>query len=184
VANNAISAGITATLNVHPSAVRWLEWNNGFTYSYSYFPGQTDSTQHIPFTPAPRWTSTVRLKMNDQAHSVLSGAYIYVGLAKYWAQHAIYGALYTELPSFAYTLCNMGIGMNVVNPVNKHVICTFMVNCTNLFKLAYVDHLSHNQYFLAYDGGTIATVTKQSQGIYNMGRNVGLKLIVPFGWGK
>ena len=180
VANNAISAGITATLNIHPSAVRWLEWNNGFTWSYSYFPGQTDSTQHIPFTPAPRWTSTLKFRLNDQPHSVLSSAYVYFGLAKYWAQHDIYSALYTELPSFAYTLFNTGIGMNFVNPINKHVVCSFMVNCTNLFNIAYVDHLSHNQYFLAYNGGTIATVTQQSQGIYNMGRNIGLKLIVPF----
>jgi len=181
VANNAISAGLTATLNVHPSALKWLEWNNGFTYSYSYFPGQTDSTQHIPFTPAPRWTSTIKFRLKDKPSSALSGAYAYLGFAKYWAQHDIYGALYTELPSFAYTLWNTGIGMNIVNPANKRVICTFMVNCTNLFNLAYVDHLSHNQYFLAYDGGTIATVTKQNQGIYNMGRNIGLKLIVPFG---
>jgi iron complex outermembrane recepter protein len=77
-------------------------------------------------------------------------------------------------------LFNTGIGMNFVNPVDRHVVCTFLINCTNLFNIAYVDHLSHNQYFLAYDGGTIATVTKQSQGIYNTGRNIGLKLVVPF----
>jgi iron complex outermembrane receptor protein len=67
-----------------------------------------------------------------------------------------------------------------VNPSSKHIVCSFLINCTNLFNIAYLDHLSHNQYFLAYNGGTIATVTKQSQGIYNMGRNIGLKLIVPF----
>jgi iron complex outermembrane recepter protein len=180
VANNAISAGITATLNIHPSAIKWLEWDNGFTYSYSYFLGATDSTRHIPFTPAPRWTSTVKFRLNDNPYLIVSGAYVYVGLAKYWAQNNIYSALYTELPSFAYTLFNAGIGMNFVNPVNRHVVCTFLINCTNLFNIAYVDHLSHNQYFLAYNGGTIATVTQQNQGIYNMGRNVGLKLIVPF----
>ncbi len=180
VANNAISAGITATLNIHPSAIKWLEWENGFTYSYSYFLGATDSTRHIPFTPAPRWTSTVKFRLNDKPYSKVSGAYIYFGLAKYWAQNNIYSALYTELSSFAYTLFNTGIGMNFINRANKHVVCTFLVNCTNLFNIAYVDHLSHNQYFLAYNGGTIATVTQRSQGIYNMGRNIGLKLIVPF----
>ena len=72
--------------------------------------------------------------------------------------------------------------MNFVSRTSKRVICSFYVNCANLFNIAYVDHLSHNQYFLAYDGGTIATVTRQSQGIYNMGRNIGLKLIVPFGF--
>ena len=182
VANNAISAGITATLNIHPSTVKWLEWDNGFTYSYSYFLGATDSTRHIPYTPAPRLTSTVKLRLNDKPHSMITDAYVSFGLANYWAQNNIYSALYTELPSFAYTLYNTGVGMNFVNRANKHVVCTFLINCTNLFNVKYVDHLSHNQYFLAYNGGAIATVTQQSQGIYNMGRNIGLKLIVPFGF--
>ncbi|HUB61578.1 MAG TPA: TonB-dependent receptor [Puia sp.] len=179
LANNAISAGITATLNIHPTAARWFEWDNGFTYSYSYFPGQTDSTRHIPYTPAPRLTSTLRFRLNEHSNSTVSGAYFYVGLAKYWAQNDIYSALYTELPSFAYTLYNTGLGVNLVNRASRRVYCSFYINCTNLFNIAYVDHLSHNQYFLAYNGGTIATVTKQSQGIYNMGRNIGLKLLVP-----
>jgi iron complex outermembrane recepter protein len=184
VANTAISAGITATLNIHPAAVRWIEWDNGFTYSYSYFPGSSDSTRHIPYTPAPRWTSTIKFRLNEEPHSTVGGAYIYFGLAKYWAQNDIYSALYTELPSFAYTLYNTGLGMNFVSRSSRRVFCSFYINCSNLFNIAYVDHLSHNQYFLAYDGGTIATVTKQNQGIYNMGRNIGLKLIVPFGFGS
>ncbi len=181
VANTAISAGITVNLNFHPSGIKWFEWNNGFTYSYSYLPGQTDSTRHIPYTPAPRLTSTFKFRLNDKPNSIISQPYFYFGFAKYWAQNDIYSALYTELPSLAYTLYNTGLGMNFVNRVKKKVFCSLFLNCTNLFNIAYVDHLSHNQYFLAYNGGTIATVTKQEQGIYNMGRNVGLKLLVPFG---
>ncbi len=45
---------------------------------------------------------------------------------------------------------------------------------------AMLDHLSHNAYFLEYNG-TPAVVTQQSQGIYNMGRNVGFKLLFPIG---
>jgi hypothetical protein len=64
------------------------------------------------------------------------------------------------------------------------------INCTNLMNLAYVDHTSRPQYFWAYNGAyaglannglTSAIVTQPSQGIYNMGRNVGIKLIFPFG---
>ena len=47
-------------------------------------------------------------------------------------------------------------------------------------ELAYVDHLSHNGYFLAYNA-VPAVVTQQSQGIYNMGRNIGFKLLFPIG---
>jgi iron complex outermembrane recepter protein len=69
-------------------------------------------------------------------------------------------------------------------------MCTFIINCTNLTNIAYMDHTSREQYFWAYNGSyagqanyglTPAVVTKPSEGIYNMGRNVGFKLLVPFG---
>ena len=52
-------------------------------------------------TGLPRWTSTIKFRLNENPHSTVSGAYVYFGLAKYWAQNDIYSALYTELPSFA-----------------------------------------------------------------------------------
>jgi iron complex outermembrane receptor protein len=54
---------------------------------------------------------------------------------------------------------------------------------TNLTNIAYVDHTSRPQYFLSYNGLTPVVVTQQSQGIYNMGRNVGFKLVIPIGGG-
>jgi len=36
------------------------------------------------------------------------------------------------------------------------------------------------QYFYAVNGNTV-TVTRQNQGVYNMGRNVSFKLVFPFG---
>jgi iron complex outermembrane receptor protein len=91
--------------------------------------------------------------------------------------------MYTELPSEAYTLYNAGIGTNFVNKKNGRVICSLFINCTNLTNLAYASHLSHNAYFLAYNA-TPAVVTQQSMGIYNMGRNVGFKLLFPIGGHK
>ena len=91
--------------------------------------------------------------------------------------------MYTELASKAYTLYNAGIGTSFVSPKTKRVICSLYINCSNLTNLAYVSHLSHNAYFLAYNA-TPAVVTQASQGIYNMGRNVGFKAIFPFGGRK
>jgi iron complex outermembrane receptor protein len=188
-ANKAIVTGITAYLNIHPAKVKWLELDNGFTYTYTYFPNQTDSTQHVPFTPAPRLTSDLKLKLIDRPNSILKGAYVKFGLEHDWAQHDIYSALYTELPSFNYTLFNAGIGTNFINKKTKRVVCSFFIDCTNLMNIAYVDHTARTQYFYAYNGVndptnfgvTPAVVTKQSEGIYNMGRNIGFKLVIPFG---
>jgi iron complex outermembrane receptor protein len=189
--NTAILAGATAYFNIHPSSVKWLEWKNGFTYIYSFLPGQTDSTQHIPFTPAPRLTSEIKFKLSDKSSSILRGSYIMFGLEHDWAQNNIYSALYNELPSLAYTLYNAGIGTNFVNPKTKRVLCTLIINCTNLFNIAYIDHLSRPQYFWAYNsaenptnfGAQAAVVTQRNEGIFNMGRNVGFKVIFPFGNG-
>ena len=106
------------------------------------------------------------------------------------AQKNIYSAEWNELPSASYTLYNIGFGTSFVTRKTKRTMVSLYVNCTNLFDLAYVDHTSRPQYFWAYNGSyaglanngvTSAVVTQPSQGIYNMGRNAGIKLIFPFG---
>ena len=188
-ASTAIIAGITANLNIHPADAKWFELDNGFTYTYSLLPGQSDSTEHVPFTPAPRFTSELRFNVADQPNSIINRTFFMFGLEHDWAQNDIYSAYYTELPSFNYTLFNTGLGTSFVSRKTKRVVCSLFVNCTNLFNIAYVSHMSRTQYFWAYNGTSDPTnfgvaasvVTKQSEGIYNMGRNIGFKLIVPFG---
>ena len=192
-AANAIIAGVSGYFNIHPVDTKWLEIKNGFTYIYSYLPGQTDTTDHVPFSPAPRLTTEVRFKLSDRPHSILKSTYIQFGAEHDWAQKNIYSADWNELPSMAYTLYNAGIGTNFVNKKTHRTIASLFINCTNLMNLAYVDHTSRAQYFWSYNGTyagltnngvTSAIVTQQSQGIYNMGRNLGIKLIYPFGGHK
>jgi iron complex outermembrane receptor protein len=188
-ADIAIIAGVAAYFNIHPTSAKWIELDNGFTYVYSFLPGKTDSTQHVPWTPAPRLTSKVRFKLAERHNSIFRGTYLEFGAEHDWAQNNIYSAQWTELPSYAYTLYNAGIGTNFVNKKTNRVVCSVIINCTNLMNIAYIDHTSRTQYFWAYNGvndptnfgKTPATVTRQNQGIYNMGRNVGLKAIFPFG---
>ncbi len=196
---DAVLAGISAYFNIHPADTRWFELDNGFTYTYSYFlhQGSSDSTLHVPWTPAPRLTSEAKFKLNDRHNSILRKTYFAFGLAKYWAQNDIYSALYNELPSAPYTLYNAGIGTNFVNRKTGRTICSFYVNCTNLTNLAYIDHTSRMQYFWEYNGTSqysalpptnygksSAVVTIPSEGIYNMGRNIGFKLLFPIGGHK
>ena len=188
-ANTAIIGGVTAYLNIHPEGAKWFELDNGFSYIYTFLPGQTDSTRHVPWTPAPRLTSEVKFKLTDHSNSVLNRTFFKLGAEHDWAQNDIYNAQYTELPSYAYTLFNAGFGTNFISKKTKRVLCSLFINCTNLMNIAYVDHTSRTQYFWAYNGANNPTnfgivpavVTRQSEGIYNMGRNVGFKLIIPIG---
>ncbi len=178
--NTAIITGVSGFLNIHPAAAKWFELDNGFTYIYSHIPNATDSTQHLPYIPAPHLNSEVKLRFNDVNNSILRGTYLKFGLQHDWAQNNVYSAFYTEIPSAQYTIFNAGVGTNFVNPKTGRTICALYVNCTNLTNVAYADHLNLAQYFLAYNG-TPTTVTRQSQGIYNMGRNISFKLVFPFG---
>ena len=178
--NTAIIEGVSGFLNIHPASAKWLEIDNGFTYIYSHIPNATDSTQHLPYMPAPHLHSEVKLRLNDGSNSILKGTYLKFGLQHVWAQNNVYSAFYTELPSAPYTIFNAGLGTNFVNPKTGKTICSLYVNCTNLTNVAYADHLNLAQYFYGING-TPVTVTQPNQGVYNMGRNVSFKLVFPFG---
>ena len=177
--NKAIITGVSGYFNMHLTHVKWLEINNGLTYIYSYLPNSSDSTNHLPWIPAPHLTSEIRFKLKDRKNSTLRGIYLKVGQTKYWEQNHVFSALLTELPSAGYILINAGLGTNFVNPRTGKLICSLYINCSNLTNIAYADHLNLAQYFLAYNGRPI-TVIRQDQGIYNMGRNFGFKVLFPF----
>ena len=107
---------------------------------------------------------------------------------EYCNQHCIPN----ELPSLGYTLFNAGLGTSFTDRKTHKTICTLFVNCTNLTNIVYIDHTSRTQYFWAYNsvqnptnfGAASAVVTQRNQGIYNMGRNIGFKVIFPFGGHK
>jgi iron complex outermembrane receptor protein len=178
--NTAVLTGLSAYLNIHPASVKWLEMNNRFSYIYTHIPNSPDSTNHLPWIPAPHLHSEFRFKLNDKHGSVLKSTYFKIGIAKYWAQNNIYSALYTELASAPYTLVNAGLGTDFANPRTGRVICSLYVNCTNLTNIAYADHLNLAQYFYSQNGNLV-TVTNQRQGVFNMGRDFTFKVVFPFG---
>ena len=178
--NTANLTGISTYFNVHPAAAKWLEWNSRFSYIYTWLPHATDSTDHIPWIPAPHMHSELKIRMTDKPGSAISGTYFKIGLAHYWKQNNIYSALHTEVPSVAYTLVNAGFGTQFVNHKSGKLIFSFYLNCTNLTNIGYADHLNLAQYFYARNGNLV-TVTSQRQGVFNMGRDINIKVVFPFG---
>lgn len=178
--NSAILTGINAFFNVHPAEAKWLEWNNRFSYIYTWLPNSTDSTDHLPWTPAPHWHSQITFRLDDKPGFVLSATYFRIGMAHYWQQNDIYRALHTEVPAAAYAVVDAGFGTQFVNRRSGRAICAFYLNCTNLTNIGYADHLNLAQYFYAING-SVVTVTNQRQGVFNMGRDFTFKVIFPFG---
>ena len=100
--------------------------------------------------------------------------FVKVEAAWYATQNRVFLAGNTETPTPGYTLINVGAGAGFTNKKNRTVVNVYlMVN--NLFDVAYQDHLSRLKYFEPYPNDP-----RGYHGIYNMGRNISLKLDFPF----
>ena len=71
----------------------------------------------------------------------------------------------------AYTLLNVGIGTDIMSRGRR--MCSLYVNIDNLTDESYIDNMSRFRYVANEVNGA------KSKYIYNMGRNVSVKVIVP-----
>jgi iron complex outermembrane recepter protein len=166
---NALITGGEFYIDIHPHPLDWLHFENSFSYVHSQLKNQPDSTKYLPFTPAAKWKSDIRVDV-DKVGKDLKNSFISFGLEHYFMQNDIYSAFNTETKTPAYTLLNASIGSDIV--LNKKTICSIFINGTNLADTAYQSHLSRLKY------ADINNVTSRT-GVYNMGRNISIKLIVP-----
>ena len=105
--------------------------------------------------------------------SYISGAYLKFEVEHFFAQKRVYLTDNTETPTPGYTLMNAGFGGNIVNKSNKPIVSIyFQIN--NLANIAYQSHLSRLKYFEPYPNNPTGR-----SGIYNMGRNISFKIIIP-----
>jgi iron complex outermembrane receptor protein len=91
----------------------------------------------------------------------------------YASQNRFYTANNTETATGGYILFNAGVGADIKNSVGK-VIANFNILGNNIFDVAYQSHLSRLKYFEEYP-----TNPTGRSGIYNMGRNISFKLLIP-----
>jgi iron complex outermembrane receptor protein len=92
----------------------------------------------------------------------------------YAAQNRAFTAYNTETPTPGYTLINAGFGTTITTRAGS-TLFRISVQGNNLGDVAYQSHLSRLKYFEPYPGNTSG-----HSGIYNMGRNISVKLIIPF----
>ena len=166
---NARLIGGEATIDIHPHPLDWLHFENSFSYVNAQLQHQSDTTRYLPFTPGAKWNSNIRADI-DKIGQHLKNCFLSFGLDYYFKQDKIYSAFNTETKTPAYSLLNASIGGDIV--IKKKTICSFYINGSNLADVAYQSHLSR----LKYAPENYAT---GATGVFNMGRNIGFKLIVP-----
>jgi len=170
-AGNVQMAGGEASIDIHPHPLDWLHFENSLSYVYSQLLNQPDSTRYLPFTPAPKWISELRATLNDKG-KLFRNTFISFGIEHEFKQDKIYSAYNTETITDAYTLINASMGTDIV--WKKHTLFSLYINGTNLGDIAYQSHLSRLKY------APVNNATGR-MGVFNMGRNISFKLIVPVG---
>ncbi len=173
-AGNAILTGGEFTIDIHPHPLDWLHFENSFAIVNSIQKNQPDSSKYLPMTPAPKFASDLKAT-SDNIGKHLKNAYFKIGVEYYLKQDKFYAAFGTETATPAYALVNMSAGADITN--KGKTLFSLFVSANNLLNVAYQSHLSRLKY-------APENFTTGRTGVYDMGRNISFKLIVPFGISK
>ncbi len=171
VSGHALLSGAEIRLDIHPHPLDWIHFENSFSFVNAIQPGLPDSMRYLPLIPPPRIQSELKVKAKTILH-FMKNPYFLIGTAFHFKQDHYYAAYDTETATPAYTLIRLGAGTEIAP--NRRTVFSLYITIDNLADVAYQDHLSR----LKYAGYNYVT---GNAGVYNMGRNVSLKLIVPLG---
>jgi iron complex outermembrane recepter protein len=152
VQQDASLRGVELMADLHPAKVKWLDWIS----SYSYIMGSLDNGANLPFVPAPKLNSDV--KISHEINKKLSEWFIKPGITYVFAQDRP-GEFETSTPD--YCLFNASAGITVRRAKTN---IQLSASGNNLLNKAYYDHLSRFKYF----------------NIYNIGRNISLNFKITF----
>lgn len=161
--------GFEAGFDFHP--VHFIHFENTFSMVDARQMHQSDDARYLPMTPAPRWTSELKYEMTHHGHTALDNAFVALGLECHLKQNHYYKVDDTETATPSYTLLSLSAGADL--NIRKRKVAELYVTADNLLNRAYQNHLSR----LKYCDVNAAT---GRQGVYQMGRNVVLRLVIPF----
>ncbi len=171
--------GAEFSLNLHPRTSKWLTINNslalirGLNRNPRLIEQQGDAARYLPFIPPLHGRSEVRATFGPDKGR-LTALYARAELDYYGAQNRFYGVDNTETATPGYALVNAGFGGTINNRQNRPLLQLFF-QVDNLFNVAYQSHLNRLKYFEYYTASPTGRF-----GMYNMGRNASVKVIVPF----
>ena len=159
---------------VHP--FHHLHWENTFCYVDSRLLGKPTDERYLPFTPAPRWISTLHYDLHHSSalfsehKGLLSNTFLELEMDCNLRQNHYLAANNTETATPSYTLFNFTAGTDFRCHGSK--IASIYLTVANIFDRTYQSHLSRLKYA---DTNNLTGRT----GIFNIGRNISVKLIIP-----
>ena len=150
--------------------IHHLHFENAFSYVDARQMNTDKEHRYLPFTPAPRWLSTLHYDIPLNVKTV-RGLFAEIEVDTNFRQNHVLTANNTETPTPAYTLVNFSLGTDIHLP-NGRQLCSIGITATNLMNTAYQSHLSRLKYAETFP-------FTGRHGINNIGRNIGFKLLFP-----
>ncbi|PZR27923.1 MAG: TonB-dependent receptor [Citrobacter freundii] len=167
--------GVEFNMDIHPHPLDWLHFENTFSYTRAQFTDAIDGSKNVPNMPAARLLSQLKGNFLPKGKSFRN---LYVSLESDYTfkQDRAFVGYNTETITGSYWLVGVSVGTDVVNSKGK-TLFSINLSGTNLGDVAYQNHLSRLKY-------TAVNNVTGRQGVYNVGRNFGMKLSVPldFKW--
>ncbi len=154
IQGNSVLKGFELELDIHP--VDQLHLDNNIDYVYG-----TNATTGVPLPFIPALHSQHELKWNIKPgrNSIFQNPWAEAGIEIHYAQNRV-DSFETATPGYVLINASVGTGLKV-----KKQHWTLFLSGKNLANTKYFDHLSR----------------LKPLGIYNMGRNVTLGVMIPFG---
>ncbi|MCX3265205.1 TonB-dependent receptor [Pedobacter agri] len=171
--------GAELSVNLHPASAKWLNFNNSFAYVVGLNKNEEllrlhgREAKYLPFIPPLQIRSELKATA-QKSIGVFSKPYVKVDAVLFADQNKFYALDNTETFTKGYTLFNAGVGSPIKSKSGKTILDLF-VQVDNIFNVAYQSHLNRLKYFEYYEASP-----NGRSGIYNMGRNMSFKVVVPF----
>ncbi|MGN6531819.1 MAG: TonB-dependent receptor [Ginsengibacter sp.] len=169
--------GMETSFSLHPQKWSGFNFDNSMAVVYGFnrksiYKGKGNNGLYLPLIPPFKLLSSIEQAINLKS-KIYSSIIPRVELEFSAKQNRYFGLKDTETVTEGYALFNTGIAFEIKYSQSNSIEFQFQVN--NLFDKVYQSNLNRLKYFEYYTESTNAR-----SGIYNMGRNVCLKLLFPF----
>lgn len=164
-------------LSIHPKKLNGflfensLSFVNGINRSTNY-KNAGNNGQFLPLIPPLKTSSKLSYEFRIKTKKILKTT-PNIEVEYSAKQTRFFGLNNTETSTASYILLNMGF--NFVFPYSKNHTIHFIFQITNVLNKAYQSNLSRLKYLETYESSP-----NNKSGLYNMGRNVVMKIVFPF----
>ncbi|HVY75470.1 MAG TPA: TonB-dependent receptor [Puia sp.] len=164
------------SIDIHP--IKPLHFENSISLVYGDLLNsagitKNDSTRYLPFISPAHGISELKYDFENKSMHLVNG-FVKAELDWYATQNRVFLEGNTETRTPGYALVNVGAGTGISNKKDRTIVNIYLM-ANNIFDVAYQDHLSRLKYMEPYPDDP-----RPYHGIYNMGRNLSVKLEFPF----